>query len=140
MGGSHGGLPVTNLLMDAQGNLYGGTFAEDTTVFELTFSNGNWNYALIRDFGEQEDLTGDLVMDAAGNLYGTTNGEGSTVGVVFKLTHSGSNWSYTELHRFADPDGSHPNSNLLLDANGNLYGTTTEGGQFGFGVVFQIAP
>ena len=140
MGGPDGGYPDTNILMDAQGNLYGGTYAEDTTVFELTMSNGNWSYTQIRDFGEEQNLTGDLVMDAAGNLYGTTNGDAFSSGVVFKLTRSGSNWTYSELHQFSGSDGAHPNSNVILDASGDLYGTTTDGGQFGNGVAWEITP
>lgn len=66
-------------------------------------------------------------MDGAGNLYGTTAGDGATRdGSVFKLTPSGNSWTYTSLHDFTGgTDGRGPACNVVFDANGNLYGTTS---------------
>jgi uncharacterized repeat protein (TIGR03803 family) len=77
-------------------------------------------------------------------LYGTASGGGDShcsCGVVFKMT-PGSNgkWSYTVLHRFTGTDGYSPQASLTLDSKGNIYGTTTEGGPGGYGVVFEITP
>jgi uncharacterized repeat protein (TIGR03803 family) len=60
---------------------------------------------------------------------------------VFKLT-PGSNgkWKYSVLHRFTGKDGWSPQASVILDDKGNLYGTTTEGGAYGYGVVFEITP
>jgi uncharacterized repeat protein (TIGR03803 family) len=90
--------------------------------------------------------TGTLIQDANGNLYGTThNGGVSNVGTVFKITPSGTE---TVLYSFCPsyptcPDGEYPSGNLVLDGNGNLYGTTSNGGSSqgaGYGVVFEVAP
>jgi|HubBroStandDraft_4_1064222.scaffolds.fasta_scaffold20463_4 uncharacterized repeat protein (TIGR03803 family) len=95
-----------------------------------------------------------LTMDAAGKLYGTTNSGGDLsqcsnygCGTVFQLTPS-SNGKWTEkvLHAFkGGSDGSYPTGNLLFDAAGNLYGTTSQGGStncssYGCGTVFQLSP
>jgi uncharacterized repeat protein (TIGR03803 family) len=94
-----------------------------------------------------------LVLDAAGNLYGTTSSGGSSActggdggcGVVFKLTRTSSRWVYSILYVFEGvPDGAYP-SNLVFDASGNLYGTTSAGGDSkscvdGCGTVFKLAP
>ena len=88
-----------------------------------------------------------LVMDAAGNLYGTTYGGGAyRQGDVFKRSPGVNGWSLTDLHDFNRKDGSGPTASIILDANGNIYGTTTEGGDLsvcpiiGCGVVFEITP
>ena len=89
-----------------------------------------------------------LLMDAAGNLYGTTRYGGShegcqpegQCGTVFKLDTNGVE---TVLHNFAGPDGANPLSNLIMDAKGDLYGTTELGGdtscEYGCGVVFKLS-
>jgi uncharacterized repeat protein (TIGR03803 family) len=78
-------------------------------------------------------------MDQAGSLFGTTTNDGQFgLGSVFKLTPSGSGWTETDLHAFAGSDGANPFSNLVFDANGNLYGTASGGGDNGKGVVFEI--
>lgn len=90
-------------------------------------------------------------MDAAGNLYGTTNADGAhSRGNVFKLSPSANGWTYTDLYDFTGgSDGAYPVSNVVFDAQGNLYGTTSTGGsgsctsQFngnGCGVVWKITP
>ena len=90
-------------------------------------------------------MLSNLVFDNAGNLYGTTYRDGShqngSYGTVFMLAPSNGTWTYTLLYEFTGgTDGGHPVGNLVIDADGNLYGTATIGGQFGKGVVFKIAP
>ena len=85
-----------------------------------------------------------LIFDAAGNLYGTTYTGGTyNDGTVFELSPSaGGGWSETVLHSF-DPDGSDglfPQSGLIFDAAGNLYGTTIGGGTYDYGTVFELSP
>jgi len=88
-----------------------------------------------------------LVADSDGNLYGTTYfsspdtcGE-QGCGTVFKLTRrSGGKWSYTIIYHFQLSDGQGPESNLIFDASGNLYGTATGGGASNTGTVFELSP
>lgn len=92
---------------------------------------------------------GNLIFDTAGNLYGTTyyGGDFSTAcgygcGTVFKLRHANGKWTQTVLHDFQDngQDGYYPLGGLAIDAAGNLYGTTTQGGANRDGIVFMLAP
>src|ERR1039458_7834107 len=74
-----------------------------------------------------------LIVDAAGNLYGTTNNGGTyTYGTVFELTPvAGGGYTEKILHNFTNgADGGNPQSGLILDGAGNLYGTTYVGGAY----------
>jgi uncharacterized repeat protein (TIGR03803 family) len=61
---------------------------------------------------------------------------------VFKLTPSNNGWTYTDLYDFSysGDGGRMPYSNVVMDAQGNLYGTASQGGLYGYGVVWKIAP
>ena len=148
-GGSDGGFPVGGLIVDSFGNLYGTTTDYGSggggTVFELTPANSAWIFNVLYSFspgsGDGDNPEDKLAMDAAGNLYGTAANEGLYgFGSVFKLTPSDGGWTYTSLHDFTGSDGGTPVSNVIFDANGNLYGTTLSGGSYGWGVVWQITP
>src|SRR5271157_4672883 len=151
--GSDGYDVFAGVILDSTGNLYGATIngqpSGGAVVFKLTPSDGNWAYSALYTipglYGGGP--AGDLVMDAAGNLYGTTRGAGFNSnlpnGSVFKLTPSNGGWIYTDLYNFTGgSDGSHPYSNVVIDAEGNLYGTTSQGGSgcngLGCGVVWEI--
>jgi len=134
----------TGVLADPSGNLYGGTTNEgphgNGTVWELSPSGGSWMFSvLFDDQFLQCGINGPLSRDPAGNLYG------ATCNAVFKLSPSGGGWSYQELHRFTGGSGGdNPNGSLLIDAGGNIYGTTFYGGTGsciqGCGVVWEITP
>lgn len=83
-----------------------------------------------------------VAMDTAGNLYGATyKGGTSGLGVVYKLAHKGSGWVLSELYSFrSGAGGSVPIGGVTVGSDGNLYGTTTSGGQYGDGTVYELSP
>jgi uncharacterized repeat protein (TIGR03803 family) len=84
--------------------------------------------------------SGSLTADHAGHLYGTTSSGGaSNAGTVFALTSSAGRAKETVIHTFTGSDGSTPQQGLVIDAHGNLYGTTYYGGAYNNGgVVFEL--
>jgi uncharacterized repeat protein (TIGR03803 family) len=109
--------------------------------------NGSWTEKTLHRFMDsgEDGITPNsgVIIDGAGNLYGTTALGGSGYGTVFSLMPTGGgNWTEKILHRFSnnDKDGFYPYAGLVLDASGNLYGTTVEGGVFGRGTVFELIP
>jgi uncharacterized repeat protein (TIGR03803 family) len=173
--GTDGAIPLSAVILDSAGNVYGTTIdGGDTTgsnclggsgippgcgvVFELT--QGTWEETVLYTFTGGSDGASPLtpvIFDSSGNLYGvTTNGgdfRGPTChnggcGVVFKLTPAGQGpWTESVLHAFTGAaDGRTPQSNLLFDSAGNIYGMTDYGGDtscnspFGCGVVFELTP
>ena len=150
--GSSGFSPRTGVIVDNSGRVIGATFAGGSggggTVFSLTPGSGSWDFNLLYSLsgpGEGGPYA-PLTIDSAGNLYGTTSADGShQQGSVFKLNWSNDHWTYADLYDFTGgADGGSPSSNVVLDANGNLYGTAVVGGSnscsFGCGVVWQITP
>jgi hypothetical protein len=143
-----GGFISTGLIVGPGGNLYGGTADGNPNplVYELSPSNGSWIYNTLYTFSSYQYCCGvaaNLVMDSAGNLYGTTAGSSLELvyGTVFKLTPSDGGWIYTDLHNFTGgSDGAYPLSSIVLDSNGNLYGTASGGGTDGYGTVWEITP
>ena len=146
-------VPTAGLIFDSSGNLYGatkgkGSDAENGAAFELPSSGGGLTqlYAFPGNSNQQGfGPLGSLVMDEAGNLYGTTFSDGPyNAGTVFELAHSGDTWTYISLHDFTGgSDGGYPDSDLVFDAEGNMYGTAFGGGsptcESGCGVVFEIS-
>jgi uncharacterized repeat protein (TIGR03803 family) len=155
--GMKGPFPDAGVIIDAEGNLYGtasGHFGGYGIVFKLTpGANGNWSVSVLHAFAGgndgQEPYSG-LVRDAAGKLYGTTvlgGGYGSCYnnlycGTVYELSPprlKGGKWKEKILYRFrGKSDGGFPSASLILDAKGNLYGTTEIGGAYGWGTVFEM--
>ena len=144
-----GTLPIFGSpIFDRAGNLYGttkgGGSAGRGTVYELTPSSGGWTETVLWNFTGGDDggqPVNSLIFDGAGNLYGTaTEGGANGFGAVFELSPSGSGWSETTLFSFTCPGTGSPVGGLAWDVQGNLYGTTQDGGQFNDGTVFQLTP
>ncbi len=144
-GGSDGSLPAAGLLRDASGNLYGTTTGGGGgygTVFKVTPAGTE---TVLHSFAGPDGYypIAALVQDAKGNLYGTTEfGGRHGQGTVFKLTEKGTE---TVVHSFTGKgDGGSPVAGLVFDSEGNLYGTTSGGGNSncvgGCGVVFKLVP
>jgi uncharacterized repeat protein (TIGR03803 family) len=140
--GADGAEPNGSLVMDKSGNLYGTTRVgganNDGTVFEL--AQGSSTITTLTSFNTANGLNPEagLIMDSSGNLFGTTFGGGADkLGTVFELPQGSG--TITTLASFDNTHGAGPGAGLILDASGNLFGTTTAGGVNGAGAVFELA-
>jgi uncharacterized repeat protein (TIGR03803 family) len=156
-GGTDGAF-ANGILRDPKGNFYGTTGWGGSsqcnegngqgcgTVFELdTTGTESVLYSFTGAGGDGAIPSAGLVRDAKGNLYGTTehggnsgcdDGNGDGCGTVFKLDTTGKE---SVLYSFTGgADGANPYAGLVLDASGNLYGTTYGGGASGYGTVFKV--
>jgi uncharacterized repeat protein (TIGR03803 family) len=153
--GDGSGLYYISLISDAAGNLYGATGFGGTnntgTVWELVYSKTKKTYSekVLYSFGPIGGTDGNypyggLVMGKSGTLYGTTEQGGSSPisGTVFELKKSGKNWTESILHNFIGGagDGQDPSANLLIDAQGNLFGMAQFGGTSNSGIVYEVTP
>ncbi len=152
--GNDGGFPQGGVIADAKGNLYGTTTSDGAdhsgVVYELSPVKGSKTYAqqTLYTFTGGNDggvPQAGLFMDGQGNLYGTTyEGGADGEGVVFEVSppaKGGTTWTETVLWSFTGGnDGGQPTDALIMDAAGNLYGTTDEGGTGVVGTVFELSP
>ena len=148
-GCADGEFPQTGVVQASNGNLYGttilgGAYASGT-IFELTLSGTLTTlYSVCPQSGcpDGNYLYAGLIQAKDGNLYGIMQvGGAHGSGTIFKITLSG---TLTTLYSFcslpACADGQYPAAALIQTGNGNLYGTTADGGVHGDGTVFSIAP
>jgi uncharacterized repeat protein (TIGR03803 family) len=144
--------PVGPLVVDAKGNVYGATTEGGDPscncgeVFQLTRSGGVWTLNVLHTFlgaySDGQNPVSGLVQDSAGNIYGATEQGGMYgPGSIFELSPAtGGSWTFSIIHSFGlAGDGGDPYGPISIDASGNLYGTTTGGGFFGYGTVFKFA-
>jgi uncharacterized repeat protein (TIGR03803 family) len=129
--GGRGDFAGGKLAIDAAGNLYGSTWQGGSSgcgfVFEVSppSSGTVWTVNDIHQFSCTDGAAAGFTMafDAAGNLYGGThNGGPNDYGVVFKLTPGAEGWTYAMLHAFTNAEGNGPQTGLVFDKNGNLFG------------------
>jgi uncharacterized repeat protein (TIGR03803 family) len=161
-GGNDGAVPDCGVISDSNGNLYGttdsGGASDAGTVFELSppsMPGGAWSEAVLYAFPSVNGTyprgafpVGGLLRNPEGALFGTTSyGGPSNDGVVFKLEPplaGQSTWREAILYSFTGgSDGSNPNGDLALGANGGFYGVTAQWGGFngfGYGTVYQMTP
>lgn len=152
-GGSDGSFPYAGLISDTKGNLYGtasgGGDGHAGVVYELSppaHGVAAWTQTTLYAFtGAKDGGTphAGLMMDQKGDLYGTTYSGGvAGQGVAFKLhKRKDGHWKETLLWSFTGGnDGGAPEGSLTMDAGGNLYGTTTQGGTGVVGTVFELSP
>ncbi len=152
--GTDGYSPDAGVTLDAGGNLYGTTqdsLTGDGTVFELKRSHSAWILNTLFTFTGSDGAYpfGGVVFGPDGALFGTTpfGGLGTGPGVVYSLKPPRTacktalcGWSQTLLYEFTGgADGNAPYlENLTFDHAGNIYGTTSAGGAFGYGTVFEL--
>jgi uncharacterized repeat protein (TIGR03803 family) len=161
VGGNNASQPSTPLTVDGAGRLYGdsyfggGTTACNEngcgTVFQLVPKNGHWAEQVLTNFPGSTYgpyASAPLVLDNAGNIYGIgtdeyTNTDGEFVtGQLFELLNSDGSYTETTLHYFilGDTDAEYPQPGLVRDREGNLYGSSDEGGSSNEGTVFEFSP
>jgi uncharacterized repeat protein (TIGR03803 family) len=153
------------LTTDGSGNVYGATGSGGSkgcggfgcgTIFKLSPTKaGPWKQTVLHRFAGPPSDGNDpyaVAFDSSGNLDGVTGAGGADCtnylnpgcGTVFQLSPSTNGWKEKVLHTFNGSDGFFPN-NFLIDAAGNLFGVTNQGGNlsdcggYGCGVVFRIS-
>jgi uncharacterized repeat protein (TIGR03803 family) len=140
--------PISGVIADSKGNLYGTTETGGDLncgqtgcgiVFKLDHTGKETILHMFKGGADGELAYAAPVIDGRGNLYGTTYmGGADGNGIAYKLTVSGKE---SILHTFlGGTDGANPaDSGLVADANGNGYGTTFLGGTSGVGTVYKIS-
>lgn len=131
------------MALDTSGNLYGTSWesysnSDQGTVFEV--AKGSGTITTLASFNGADGANPDagVTIDASGNLYGTTRYGGENGdGTVFEVAKGSG--TITTLASFDGVDGENPQAGVTVDSSGNLYGTTTAGGENGAGTVFEIA-
>jgi uncharacterized repeat protein (TIGR03803 family) len=138
--------PMGSLVQGTDGDFYGTTSSGGTsfagTVFKIT-SEGSfttlYNFCSQANCADGSSPTGGLVLATNGSFYGTTRGTGYLPGTIFEITPAG---VVTTLYTFCSlkdcADGSHPKDSLIQASDGNLYGTTFDGGTQNYGTIFKV--
>jgi uncharacterized repeat protein (TIGR03803 family) len=145
-GTTDGFYPYDTLILDKKGNLYGTAFYSGAnqggTVFEVSPSGVEtvlYNFPAFD--GDGSDPYSGLIMDKEGNLHGTTEFGGAYIeGTVFELSANGTETALYSFNSGNGTDGLYPYGTPIMDAQGNLYGTTSGGGAYTYGTVFKVNP
>jgi uncharacterized repeat protein (TIGR03803 family) len=146
--GSNGALPNGVLVEATNGSLYGETGSgpnNDGTIFEMTLGGKLTTLYLFAQHDAGVAPVNGLIQASDGDLYGVSAGSGGCIGqgcsTIFKITPAG---ELTTVYEFCSlsncADGTTPYGPLVQATDGNFYGTTSEGGAYGAGTVFEITP
>ena len=146
--GAIGTNPVGGVTLDAAGNLYGTTEVGGVngagTIFEIAKGSAVVTTLAAFNITNGSSLVAGVTLDSNGNLYGTTNLGGASAGVgnngygtVFELAKGSATISTLGSFNFKT-DGGNPQAGVTLDAEGNVYGTTYQGGVGNAGTVFEV--
>lgn len=139
--GIDGASPLGGVVVDTSGSVYGTTWLGGLYGFGTVFKvDTTGDETVLHNFSAASDGAnpmGSLALDGTGNIYGTTSAGGSSYfGTLFMIDPAGNE---TVLYNFTGgSDGAYPYSNLVIDAQGNLYGTSSQGGCCGQGTVFEF--
>jgi uncharacterized repeat protein (TIGR03803 family) len=150
-GCSDGQFPIGGLIQASDGNLYGttsfggaymwgGTFFKVTNLGKLTTL---YSFCARTNCTDGQYPLGALVQATDGNFYGTTSeGGAGALGTIFKMNAAGQTGQLTTLHSFCLEenciDGRSTSSGLCYGTGGSFYGTTYQGGTYGYGTVFSL--
>jgi uncharacterized repeat protein (TIGR03803 family) len=132
--------PSSGLIVDPSGNLFG---AANGAIYEMSpNSTGGYTFQVIFSFGDNPLVAGNLVRDLSGNLFGSTRVAGANgCGYIFELSpRSSGPWELTTLHHLTCFDGQNAGLTMAMDANGNLFGVTQNGGSLHGGVAYELSP
>lgn len=147
--GPQGEYPYSGVTLDAAGNLYGttqsGGISGAGTVWRLAPDGvGGYAFQTLAALGGAAGTNpqAGLAIDAAGNLFGATYAGGAHGGgAVFRLTPDGAGgYTQSTLLAFNGANGQRPVGTLIVDAIGQIFGTTSAGGAHGGGTLFRLAP
>jgi len=149
--GADGSQPTGAVTLDSQGNLYGTTYSGGSYGLGVVYEIAGGQLSVLHSFAGTQPGSYDgansnatLTFDLGGNLWGTTTNGGDRLdGTVFVLTPQNGAWQYSVFHSFqgaaSQPhDGVDPESGVVIDSLGNLWGTTAAGGYAGVGTFYEI--
>ena len=134
--------PHTGLIQGTDGKLYGTTqsgYPDNQFGSVFTMDTSGTTFTTLHSFALSDGARpSDLIQAADGYLYGTTDGGGASgYGTVFRVDTTGT--MFATLHMFSGNDGTSPEGGVIQAADGELYGTTLDGGASDYGTIFKIA-
>ena len=139
------GASAVGLVSDGSGNLYGGIYyagpSDHSAVYELL--NGSSAVTTLATFSSIDEISA-LTLDGSGNIFGTTHVGGALNdrnsygnGSIFEIAKGSG--TVTTLASFNGTNGYSPVGGITFDSDGNMFGTTTLGGAFNKGTIFEFA-